>query len=303
MKKKLSRRSFFRKTAVLGSASLFSGTLFTSLATPLQSDNAYLLSVVGGPDYYQHTIKAITLLGGMDKFVGRGDVVGLLINSPWSRPGTYTNPDIALAVLKMCRDAGASSVICIKNTGNEYWNRSSLAINHTALLKDLEQGSGYVTKTINGKALKQAEVVKELLECDKLINIPIAKHHNGTNFTGNLKNMMGACPHSTNRFFHSGGKAANDPEFLSQCIADLNTLRKPDLCVSDVTEYVINNGPAGPGELNKPQKIIAGTDPVAVDTKSAEIMGLQPEDISMLNMARENKVGQPVNDKSKIVEI
>jgi uncharacterized protein (DUF362 family) len=303
MKKKLSRRSFFRKTAVLGSASLFSGTLFSSLAMEAHADSHYLLSVVGGPDYYQNTIKAITLIGGIDKFVKKGDSVGLLINSPWTRPGTYTNPDIALAVLKMCRDAGVSSVVCIKNAGNEYWDRSSLAGNHAAMLADLKQNSGYITKTINGKALKQADVVKELLECDKLINIPIAKHHNGTNFTGNLKNMMGACPHSTNRFFHSGGKVANDAEFLSQCIADLNTLRKPDLCVSDVTEYVINNGPAGPGELNKPQKIVAGSDPVAVDSKSAEIMGLQPEDISMINMARDNNVGHPISDKSKIVEI
>jgi uncharacterized protein (DUF362 family) len=108
-----------------------------------------------------------------------------------------------------------------------------------------------------GKSLKKADIAKGLLDCDVLINVPIAKDHNGVRFTGTLKNMMGATSRSTNQFFHSGSGAAgfyDDVEFLSQCIVDVNSLRKPDLCIVDATQMITTNGPQGPGKVTTPQK-------------------------------------------------
>ena len=115
--------------------------------------------------------------------------------------------------------------------------------------------------------------------------------------------MMGVCPYSTNRLFHTGASGYEDVGFLSQCIADLNLVRKPDLCVVDSTEFIVTNGPAGPGEMKKPGKVVAGTDCVAVDALCAEIIGRNIDDIIMLHQAYEHKIGEINIDKLNIKEI
>jgi uncharacterized protein (DUF362 family) len=134
----------------------------------------------------------------------------------------------------------------------------------------------------HGQVLKKAEIAKGMLDCDVLINMPIAKHHDGVRFTGAVKNMMGGQSRKTHRFFHfsTGGSGYyDDIEFLTQCIADLNLLRKPDLYIMDGTEMITENGPFGPGRLVKHQKVIAGTDRVAMDVYGANLLGLEGEEI------------------------
>ncbi|WP_394699277.1 DUF362 domain-containing protein [uncultured Desulfobacter sp.] len=50
-------------------------------------------------------------------------------------------------------------------------------------------------------------------------------------FTGTMKNMMGLTSSSTNHFFHFGSGSSgwyDDPKFLSQCIANVNLVRRPE---------------------------------------------------------------------------
>ena len=310
MKNNIDRREFIRQSvaagvvAAIGSASLPS-TLFGNFI-PSKID----ISVVNGTDFFENTMKAVEMFDGMSKFVPKGSKVGLLINSPWSKPGTYTNPDVALAVLKMCFDAGAKEIYSIEDASTNYWKRSKLYGKFEKEVGKIQSGGSKTTAKIpKGKCLKEAEISKTLLECDVLINIPIVKNHQGTNFTANLKNMMGACSGSTNRFFHKGsGKSGlfgyyDDTEFLSQCIADVNLMRHPNLCVVDATEFVITNGPAGPGEIKKAHKVIAGTNRVSVDAYCSTLLGLIPQDILMIQYAREHGLGKIDLKKLTIKEI
>jgi uncharacterized protein (DUF362 family) len=161
----------------------------------------------------------------------------------------------------------------------------------------------------NGKFLKEADISKTLLNCDVFINVPIVKNHQGTNFTANLKNMMGACSGSTNRYFHKGSKKSglfgyyDDVEFLSQCIADVNLVRQPNICIVDATEFVTTNGPYGPGELNKAHKIVAGTNCVSVDSFCSTLLGLVPKDVLMIQRAHEHGLGEIDLKKLTIKEI
>ena len=63
---------------------------------------------------------------------------------------------------------------------------------------------------------------------------------------------------------------------LEQLIVDLNKALKPALNVVDATEFIVTNGPFGPGELLKPRKVVAGTDPVAVDAYCASLWACGP---------------------------
>jgi uncharacterized protein (DUF362 family) len=299
MKNSINRREFIKQSVaasvvtVAGSASL-SSTLFGNFL-PSGID----ISVVSGAMHFDNTIKAVELLGGMSKFVPKGSKVGLLINSPWNKPGTYTNPEVSLAVLKMCINAGAKEIYSIENAPTGYWKRSKLYEKFEKEVRRIQSSDSKTTVKIpNGKSLKEAEISKTLLECDILINIPIVKHHQGTNFTANLKNMMGTCSGSTNRFFHKGsGKSSlfgyyDDVEFLSQCIADVNLVRQPNICIVDATEFVTTNGPAGPGELKKAHKVIAGTNCVSVDAYCSTLLGLIPQDVLMIQYAHDHDLGE-----------
>lgn len=124
--------------------------------------------------------------------------------------------------------------------------------------------------------------------------------------------MMGACTSSTNKFFHQGsGKGGllkyfryyDDIDFLSQCIADVNLVRKPDLCIVDATEFLTTNGPAGPGESKKAQKIVAGTNIVSVDAYCSTLFGLQPQDVLMIRYAYEHNLGEIDLSKITVKEV
>ena len=113
--------------------------------------------------------------------------------------------------------------------------------------------------------------------------------------SGNLKNLMGVNDSASNQFFHAGSGAKgeyDDIPFLAQCVADLNTLRKPDLCVADATEFLLTNGPQGPGELRKLGKVILGTDPVAVDAYGAPLVNLKAADVLMITKSVEWGLGR-----------
>jgi uncharacterized protein (DUF362 family) len=227
------------------------------------------MAVVQSADYFQNTLKAVESLGGMGQFLPQGGVVGILPNASFRNPGTYTSPEVVLAVIQMCYDASVKE-IC-------YLGREMRHLSRSPHLEELSEAMSLVTfpsripselDIPQGKTLKRAEVLKAFQECKAFINLPALKHHEGTNFSCALKNMMGILSSDSCQFFHfgSGGGWYNDIDFLSQCIADLNLLKKPALIVADATECLSSNGPFGPGELIHPQ-----TDP-------ADLQPWAPED-------------------------
>jgi uncharacterized protein (DUF362 family) len=297
MSDSITRRTFIKGSTALGVSSFLGGSIDEWLAKPAFAEDQVDIAAVTGADYFQNTIKAVELLGGMSKFVPRQARVGLLINSPWDHLGSYVRPDITLAVMRMCRDAGAKEIGVFKSLGDDYWQRSALSGNFQDEIQGLRSLAGNYTEVSipGGLALKNAKVAKELLDCDVFINIPIAKNHTGTSFTGTMKNMMGATSSTTNMFFHHGsGKLGwyDDIEFLSQCIADVNLVRKPDLCIFDGTEVITTNGPRGPGKVIKPQKVFAGVDRVAMDAYGANLIGVRGEEVRMIRMAHEHGLGE-----------
>jgi uncharacterized protein (DUF362 family) len=265
------------------------------------------LCVVSGTSYYDNTVKAVERLGGMGRFVRRGSKVGLLINHPFRNPGTHVNPEIALSVLRMCHAAGAQAVYDLKAAPSGYWQRSPRAKGLAGEIRSLRSGGEYLDVEVpKGRFLKQGEILRELLEVDVLINVSIGKDHEGTRFSGILKNMMGAATYSTCRFFHYGhgrGGWYGDVDFLSQCVADINLLRRADLSISDCTELVTTNGPYGPGKLARPQKIVAGVDPVAVDAYCTRFLGLDASAVSMIRLSAASGLGQADLRRTKIVEL
>jgi uncharacterized protein (DUF362 family) len=312
---KTTRRGFLQAGLALGAAGLVNTTRFGKAfagaspgptAGPTPSPD---IVVAKGSDAFALTTKAVEALGGMKRFVARGARVGLLINAPahWRLEGSHTRMEVSLAVAKMCLDAGAKEIVTLPTLAPNYWKGSPLAERNASVIGALKECSGKFVEMTLGKtvALKTVQVRPELLEVDVLINIPVAKHHEGTNFTGNLKNMMGGLNHETNYFFHTGsGKSGyEDVDFLSQCVADLNTLRRQQLCVVDATTVLGSNGPAGPGDLLHLNKVVVGTDPVAVDACCVALHGRKASELVMLAKAEAAGVGHADLGKLTVREL
>jgi uncharacterized protein (DUF362 family) len=274
-----------------------------------------LISVCTGTEPFAMTIKAVDLIGGMHNFVKQGQKVGLLINSDFQEEATYVNPDVAIAVVKMCFDAGASEVVCLQHVKTEYWQRSPLYTSHKEMLSKLKsvEANSFPAKydsinfvkfdSIPGAiSLKKAEVVKKVFDVDVFINVPIAKHHATTVLTCAAKNMMGLCTRATNVTMHLNGPKRNDPGYLAQCIIDLFKLRKPNLVIADATKMIITNGPGGPGEIRTFDKIVAGTSAICVDAYCTQLLGFAQQDVMTNEKGFEAGLGESDLQKIKVIE-
>jgi uncharacterized protein (DUF362 family) len=195
--------------------------------------------------------------------------------------------------------------VSLKDERFAYWRREG---RHADAVRRMTTCSGsYVTVPLpQGHTLKKADVIKELLAVDVLINVSVAKHHEGTDFACVLKNAMGAITYGTCQFFHFGhGKGGwyGDVDFLSQCVADLNALRRPDLAIADATTILTSNGPFGPGKLARPQAVVAGISAVSVDAYCARFLGLEAKGVSMIVRSSALGLGEPDLTKVKIREV
>ena len=314
--RKMSRRKFVSKGSKAG-AVLVGHSLVPNLfafETPLE-DQTPDISIVNGAEYFWGTVKAVEQLGGIEKYVKKGEKVGLLANSGYSNKGAYTRPEVLLAVAWLCKEAGASEIISFKGESENYWRRSPYSRTYKSLIADIkEDESDHLEVNIeNGKILKQADVLAGFVDYDKVINIPILKNHGEIRSSCTLKNTMGISSFGTNIKFHLGENYVtgavkmlvnpyHNMEYLAQCIADLNLVRKWDLCIVDATEFITTNGPSGPGKIRKEQKVVAGADVLAVEAVCCRYLDLKPQESMMVKKAHMNKLGEMDIDKLTILE-
>ena len=298
----MGRRGFLKESFRLGLASAFGAAALgpaSRRAFASAPEAAGGIAVASGPNYGKDTVKAVELIGGMGRFVSKGASVAVLANSQSRHPGTFTGPEVLRAVIRMAREAGASRVDCVSWLNEKNWKDSGLA----AVIEAEGASLVLVPRTDDqfepipvpkGKALKEARIMKEVLAHDVLIDLPITKDHAGNKFTGTLKNLMGINAPASNRGFHKENweTDASALEHLDRSIADLNTVVTPALCIVDATEFIITNGPFGPGELIKPAKVVAGTDRVAIDAYCASLWGLKAADIGTIRYAHAHGLGE-----------
>lgn len=308
MKKEINRRKFIQQSAAFGVTTVLGDKLPSTIKYPSKTNE---IVVVTGKNYFNNTKEAVKQLGGMEKFVPKNSKVALLPNPQSNNPGTFTKPEIVRAAIQMCKAAGAKEISCIGWLSSRNWQNTGIkkVIDEEEtqlIITDFRDESLFKTVPVpKGVVLKEARIIKTFFNYDILINMNIIKEHSGSNLSGALKNLMGINSPESNQTFHKRNrtKLHDDIRHLDQCIADLNTIIPPHLCIIDATEFVITNGPNGPGELLKPQKVIAGTDRVAIDTYCSLFFGYNPKNIHVLVKAHEHEVGEIDLKNVKIKEI
>lgn len=271
----MKRRDFLKAAAITGIASAIKiedGLDIMAQKVSRTSRRPDLVAVMGG-EPAQMFRRAIAELGGMGRFVKRGQTVTVKPNIGWDRTperAGNTNPQLVAEIVRECFRAGAREVIVFDHTCDEWkkcYENSGIEEAAKAAGAKVVPGndeSYYEEISIpRGVRLKSAKVHKAILESDVWINVPILKNHGGARMTIAMKNHMGIV--WDRGYFHSHD--------LQQCIADICTIRKPAvLQVVDAYRIMKTNGPQGRSlsDVVKPKALFVSTDIVAVDTAATK---------------------------------
>lgn len=253
------------------------------------------LAAVRSVDHGRATVTAIGLLGGIERFISRGDVVTIKPNVGWDRTaeqGANTSPALVEAVIGQCLEAGARRVVVADIPCNE----ARLTFARSGIKKAAERAGAtvvmpqqhlFVRVDLGGEILGEWPVLRPFLETDKLINMPVVKHHGLCRATITMKNWYGVLGGPRNRLHQR----------IDTSIADLSNYFRPTLIIVDATRVMIRNGPVGGSlsDVDIRNTVIASTDQVAADSYSCRFLGLNPEDLGYLVEGSKRGLGKIVD--------
>ncbi len=259
------------------------------------------VAVGSGANAAENVHRVIAALGGIRNFVSRGEVVVLKPNIGWDRTpeqAANTDPELVVALAEMCLFAGVKEVRIFDRTCNEprrcYASSGIQAAverfgkKHGAAdavrIFHVEDRKFLRTSIPDAISLREWDLYRDALEADRIINVPVAKHHSLATVTLGLKNMMGVM----------GGNRGQIHFKLSECLVDINRRLPSRLTVIDATRILLRNGPSGGNlaDVRAVGKVFASADVVAADVVAAEtLFGLMPGDVAHIKKALDSGLG------------
>ena len=250
-----------------------------------------------GDDGYQ---LAYQLLEELELDLDRDMKVGLkpnLILAKESAHGATTDPDLTAGVIEYLKEQGVEEIVIMEgswvgaNTEEafEKCGYRSLTQEYDLELYNLKHDQ---TKDLVSEGF-ELSVCQAPLEVDYLINLPVLKAHCQTKITCALKNLKGCIPDSEKRRYHTLG--------LHEPIAHLNNVLRSDLTIVDgiIGDLTYEEG-GNPVQMNR---VLAGFDPVLIDTYVAQLLGLKLSAIPYLELAEELGVGSTDLKQEQVIKI
>ncbi|MCL2824587.1 MAG: DUF362 domain-containing protein [Polyangiaceae bacterium] len=270
---------------------------------PSRADLPIMAVAKRGADPNSLTRAAIDALGGMSRFVAKGDVVTIKPNIGWDRTpiqAANTNPEVVAAVVRCALEAGAKTVFVTDFSCNEpqrCFQRSGIwaAAHEAGAQVVLPAEHEFRTMDLAGTSLGEWPVLRPLIEADKLINIPIPKHHGLARFTCAMKNWYGFI----------GGRRNRLHQDIHTSIADLASFVRPTLTIIDAIRVLLRNGPQG-GNIDDTREmntVIATLDEVAGDSYACDFIGERADRLEYIRYAHQRGIGTMDLRSVQIVEV
>lgn len=298
----MDRRKFLKLT-VLAGIGLSMPPELNALAEAAEASALPDLVVAHGASPEQIVKAAIGAMGGIKKFISRGDIVVIKPNIGWDRTPEQagnTNPEVVAVVVKLCFEAGAKKVKVFDRPVNDprrCYVQSGIApaARASGAEVDYVDERKFKDMAINGEALKSWPLYSEVFDADKVINIPIAKHHGLAKLTMSMKNWMGVM----------GGSRRQIHQKLDESLVDLSMKIKPTLTILDAVRILTANGPQGGSlaDVKKLDTVIVGIDPVAIDSYGATLFGMKGSDLGYVRIGDKLGLGKMNLSNLKIKKI
>jgi uncharacterized protein (DUF362 family) len=292
----LTRRDFIRLAGLAGLGAALPACAPDTASQEVEvapSDAAYM-AVVHGPDPAAITRAAVEAVGGMARFVSKGDDVivkpNICVNYNTYEYASTTNPTVVGTLVKMALEAGARRV---RVMDTPYTSDPETAYRTSGIQDAVLEAGGEMEimsrvkfadiEIPSGRDIISWPIYRDVVEADVLINVPIAKHHGSARLTLGAKNLMGIIE-SPNQFHRN----------LHQRIADLNTVVRPALTVVDAVRILTAHGPGGGNlaDVEKRDTVIASPDIVTADAYACTLFGKTADDIPYVRLAAEMGLGE-----------
>lgn len=251
------------------------------------------LAIVRGEDRSKALEVAIKALGGIDKFIKQGDVVLIKVNAAFAVSpilGATTHPALLAEMIRICYRAGAAKVKVTDNPINDPAScflltgiEAAARQNGADLVLPRDENFGILTLE-HARLIKKWPVLKTPFDSvTKLISMAPVKDHHRSGASMILKNGYGFL----------GGRRNIFHQDIHTIITELARMVKSTMVILDGTNTMISNGPTGGSlsDLKPTNTLIAGTDPVAVDSFGATLLGKSHNDLPHLVQAAAAGVG------------
>ncbi len=245
------------------------------------------------PKICESIARQFELLGGLDKFVSRGDSVLLKPNfiSPRShRHATQTHPAIIIETARLLKDFGARPFI----GDSPAWGNVFTCVKALRLEEPLKKLSVPVKQLDKPKWCRiganntKVGISSIALDADKIINLPKFKTHQQLMATFAVKNMFGCVAGKRKALWHlrKGGSFEDFCELLIEIFKFLN----PTLTIIDGVMAMDGAGPIH-GRTRPLGWLIGGTEPIACETVCCKLVNIKPEELPIIKTARQMGFG------------
>ncbi|MHC4221562.1 MAG: DUF362 domain-containing protein [Planctomycetota bacterium] len=246
-----------------------------------------------GPKIAETIAKQFNLLGGLEKFISRGDSVLLKPNFIMPKPrrcAAQTDPAILLETARLLKDFGAKPFI----GDSPAWG------NITACVKALKFGEEFKKLAIPvkqldrpktcliGPAKTKVRISSVALDADVIINLPKFKSHQQMVATFAVKNMYGCVSGKQKAWWHfaKGG----DFDDFCELLIGIYKLLNPALTIIDAVTVMDGTGPVS-GRARHLGCLIGSTDPVACEIICSKLIKLNPDKLPIVRTAKKTGFG------------
>lgn len=244
---------------------------------------------------------SVEMLGGWDKFVQPQDNVLLKVNLIGPKPSdsaAVTHSEFVRAMIRILKgrncnvwigdsSGGAIAGIAPTAQGFKVAGYERVAEEEGALIKNFDR-EGVVAVRPESQCEETMYIAKPMFDADVVINLPKLKTHSAQIFSGAVKNVFGCIPGLRKAKYH---KMAPDPSNFGQIICDIHKATKINLHIMDGILAMQGEGPTA-GSLYQANKILISEDPLALDAVAAKMVGMDVEDVPILETAQKRKLGE-----------
>jgi len=263
------------------------------------------MSIVTGSDRLETLRVGLKALGGIGKFIAKGDRVLLKVNAAFSTPAILsatTNPELVAEFVRLSLAAGASAVIVTDNPINDPASCFALtgigpaASSAGAKVMPPKQSYFRPTTVPGGRLIKNWPLLYEPFDrITKVIGIAPIKDHNRGGATMAMKNWYGLL----------GGRRNKLHQDIHNTIKELALMVSPTLVVLDGTTAMVKNGPTGGSldDLKQTNTMILSTDQVAADAFGATLLGKSAGQLPYIHKAADAGAGRADFESQNLIRL
>lgn len=225
------------------------------------------LGVAHGTRMKEMMRAAIDAIGGIGRYISRGDVVVIKPNVAFERPaalGATTNPEVLVELIEIVREAGAAEIRVADNpieSPESCFARSGIraaTLGSGARLYLPEPNQFELLGTTGATWIERWPFFWRPFDgANKVIGVSPIKDHNLCRASMTTKNWYGLL----------GGRRNQFHQDIHGIIADLALMLRPTFVVLDATRVLFRSGPTGGslGDVKAGNTIVASRDSLAAD--------------------------------------